>query len=214
MNPEVIMQIAYLLYEGLTTLDIVGPYEVLTRLPEAAGVFVAAEKGPVIADTGILSLNATATFDEVREPAIVVVPGGSRGTDRAMKDPALLSWLQDVAPTTQWMTSVCTGSLILAAAGLLDGQPATTHWNAMDHLNDLGAVATSQRVIIGDGIATAAGVSSGIDMALTLAAVIAGDDYAKALQSGIEYDPDPPFDAGSPEKAGEEITALVRAVSA
>ncbi len=174
------MQIAYLLYEGLTTLDIVGPYEVLSRLPGASGVFVAAEKGPVTADTGILSLNATATFAEVREPAIVVVPGGSRGTDRAMKDPALLSWLQDVAPTTQWLISVCTGSLILAAAGLLDGQPATTHWNAMERLNELGAVATRQRVIIGDGIATAAGVSSGIDMALTLAAVIAGDDYAKA----------------------------------
>ncbi|MFV1992140.1 MAG: DJ-1/PfpI family protein [Acidimicrobiales bacterium] len=207
------MQIAFVLYEGLTTLDIVGPYEVLVRLPGASGVFVAGEAGAITADTGILSLTATASFSDVPKPDIVVVPGGTSGTDVAMKDERLLSWLQDVAPTTTWMTSVCTGSLILASAGLLKGIPATTHWGAMDRLGDLGAVATKQRVIIGDGIATAAGVSAGIDMALTLAAEIAGADYARALQLGIEYGPHPPFDAGSPEKAGEELTALVQAVS-
>ncbi|HYM55543.1 MAG TPA: DJ-1/PfpI family protein [Solirubrobacteraceae bacterium] len=206
------MKIAIPLYDRLTALDAIGPYEVLSRLPGASVSFVAAEPGPVRTDNGMLTLLAERSIDEVAEPDIVLVPGGP-GEVAARAGEPLLEWLRKVDETSTWTTSVCTGSLILAAAGLLDGRRATTHWLAFDELRRLGAELVSERVVFDGKIVTAAGVSAGIDMALTLAAAIAGEQVAQAIQLGIEYDPQPPFDAGSPAKAPAEIVELLRARS-
>lgn len=206
------MQIAVALFDRFTALDAVGPYEVLVRLPGATVTFVAERTGEHRTDTGSLGAVADATFDDLPNPDVVVVPGGP-GT-RALLDPAstLASWVRAAHEHTTWTTSVCTGSLVLAAAGLLDGLDATTHWAAADLLGSLGASYSEARVVAHAErrLITAAGVSSGIDMALALAAHLAGDDVARAIQLGIEYDPQPPFDAGSPAKAGPELVALLR----
>jgi transcriptional regulator GlxA family with amidase domain len=202
------MQIAFLLYDRFTALDIIGPYDVLGSMPDAEPVFVAEESGPVRNETGTLALVADRSLEQVRAPDIVVVPGGF-GTRLLLDHEPLLSWLRAVHQTTTWTTSVCTGSLLLAAAGLLDEIPATTHWLAREKLGALGAVPVPDRVVRQGKIVTAAGVSSGIDMALRLVQVIHGDAAARAIQLGIEYDPRPPFDAGSPEKAPPEITDAV-----
>ena len=204
------MQIAILLFERFTALDAVGPYEVLGRLPGARTVFVADRSGPVTTDVGTLALTATATLDEVTSPDVLVVPGGP-GQIARMTDARLLDWLRAVDATTTWTTSICTGSLLLAAAGLLDGRQATSHWLALDQLPAFGAQPTGERVVFDGKYVTAAGVSSGIDMALTLAGRIAGDGVAQTLQLGIEYDPQPPYDAGSPDKAPAPIVAALRA---
>jgi transcriptional regulator GlxA family with amidase domain len=161
-------------------------------------------------DTGALAVTVDATFDEVPSPDVVVVPGGP-GT-RALLEPGRLhEWIRAVHPGTQWTTSVCTGALVLGAAGLLDGLEATTHWGALDELAPLcGTVVGDRRIVQQGKIVTAAGVSAGIDMALWLVARIAGDDMSRAIQLGIEYDPQPPFDAGSTAKAGPELVALLR----
>jgi transcriptional regulator GlxA family with amidase domain len=203
------MEIAILVFDGLTALDAVGPSEVLWRLPGAELRYVGKERGPVQTETGPLRVFADHTLDEVTEPEILVVPGGM-GTRALLDDEELLSWVRAVHERTRWTTSVCTGSLILAAAGVLDGMPATGHWLQMERLGALGAVPTGERVVREGKIITAAGVSSGIDMALTLVALEAGDEVAQAIQLAIEYDPQPPFDAGSPEKAPEAIVELVR----
>ena len=218
------MQIAYLLYDRFTALDITGPHDVLNSVPGNESIFVAEAAGPVRNESDTLSLVADASIDEVTSPEIVVVPGGF-GT-RALVEGALqakpksdpfdeseplLSWLRQVHETSTWTTSVCTGSLLLAAAGLLDGAPATTHWLARDLLKELGAVPVAERVVEHGKIVTAAGVSSGIDMALGLVQKIHGDEVAQAVQLGIEYDPEPPLDAGSPEKAPQPIVDLVTA---
>jgi putative intracellular protease/amidase len=207
------MDIAILIYDRLTALDAVGPYEVLSRLPEARVTFVAERSGPRRTDTGALALLADATLDEHPTPDIVLVPGGP-GQEALMEDGPVHDWLRAAHAGTTWTTSVCTGSLILAAAGILDGKRATTHWAALEQLAELGALAVSERVVFDGKIVTAAGVSAGIDMALTLAERIAGPELAQAIQLGIEYDPQPPFDAGSPAKAPAEIVAAVRAVAA
>jgi putative intracellular protease/amidase len=199
------MQIAFLIFEGLTALDAVGPYEVLSRLPGAETSFLAVEPGMKRTDNGVLGLVADRSIDEVPSPDIVVVPGGMSGVDATMEDERALDWLRRAHETTQWTTSVCTGALILGAAGLLKGLRATTHWAAYDRLAALGAEPVADRVVMQGKIVTAAGVSSGIDMALTLAAKIAGDDFAQGLQLGIEYDPQPPFDCGSPAKAPAHV---------
>ena len=204
------MQIALLLYDGFTALDIVGPYDVLARLPGAEPVFVAEAAGPVRNESGTLALVADRTLEEVPTPDVLVVPGGF-GSRRLLDHEPLLSWIRSAHRTSSWTTSVCTGSLLLAAAGLLDGAPATTHWLARDTLASLGARPVADRVVRHGRIVTAAGVSSGIDMALTLAALLQGDAAAQAIQLGIEYDPEPPFHAGSPERAP---AAVVEAVSA
>ncbi len=157
-------------------------------------------------DTGRLGLNVDATFDEVDAPEVVVVPGGP-GQEAMMDDERLLAWLRQVHETTRWTTSVCTGALILGAAGLLEARNATTHWLAMDELAKQGARPTKQRVVVDGRIITAAGVSAGIDMALRLAALLVGDEGAQAVQLGIEYAPDPPFSAGSPDTAPPEVVA-------
>jgi transcriptional regulator GlxA family with amidase domain len=204
------MQIAYLLYDRFTALDIVGPHDVLNSVPGNESIFVAKESGPVRNESDTLSLVADASLDEVTSPDIVVVPGGF-GTRALLEHEPVLSWLRRAHETSTWTTSVCTGSLLLAAAGLLDGAPATTHWLARDLLGQLGAVPVSERVVEHGKIVTAAGVSSGIDMALGLVQRINGDEVAQAVQLGIEYDPEPPLDAGSPEKAPEPIVELVTA---
>jgi transcriptional regulator GlxA family with amidase domain len=201
------MQIAIVLYDRLTALDAIGPYQVLGLMPGAEVVFVGERAGPVRNDISSLGLIADAGFAEVPSPDIVVVPGA---LDPPLSDGPLREWLGAVDATTTWTTSVCTGSLILAAAGLLTGRTATTHWTAYDELTRLGATPTSNRVVFDGKYVTAAGVSAGIDMGLTLAGKIAGDDVARAIQLVIEYDPQPPYDAGSPDKAPEEIVASVR----
>lgn len=202
------MQIACLLYDGFTALDIVGPYDVLRSMPGAECVFVAEQPGPVANESGTLSLVAARGLDEVLTPEIVVVPGGF-GTRRLLEHEPLLSWLRSTHESTVYTTSVCTGALLLAAAGLLVDVPAATHWLARDQLEALGARPVSQRVVQHGKIITAAGVSAGIDMALRLAALIHGDAVAQAIQLGIEYDPEPPYDAGSPDKAPPEIVQAV-----
>ncbi|MFF4954656.1 DJ-1/PfpI family protein [Streptomyces chattanoogensis] len=203
------MQIAILLYDRFTALDAVGPYETLSRLPGAETVFVAERTGTYRNDTGSLGLVADAAPADVTAPDILVVPGGP-GQIAHMKDGALHEWIRAVDARTTWTTSVCTGSLILAAAGLLKGRRATSHWLALDQLPALGAEPTGERVVFDGKYVTAAGVSSGIDMGLALAGRIAGDAVGQAIQLGIEYDPQPPYDAGSPDKAPAEITAMMR----
>lgn len=206
------MQTAILLYPDLTALDAIGPYDVVSRIPDNEVVFVAQRRGEHRTDQGSLGLIADATFDEVTEPDVVVVPGGF-GTRRLMHDDAHLDWIRRVHERTTWTTSVCTGSLLLGAAGLLHGLDATTHWASYDLLASTGAVPTEQRVVERGKIITAAGVSSGIDMALHLTAHLGGDDMAKAIQLSIEYDPQPPFDCGAPSKAPTEMIQLLRAIT-
>lgn len=202
------MQIALVLYDGFTSLDIVGPYDVLRSMPGADPVFVAENPGPVRDDSGTLAMVADRTLAEVSCPEIVVVPGGF-GTRRLLGHEPLLSWIRRAHETTTWTTSVCTGSLLLAAAGLLDGTPAATHWLARDTLASLGARPVAGRVVQQGKIITAAGVSAGIDMALRLVALVHGDAVAQAVQLGIEYDPEPPFDAGSPDRAPAPVVEAV-----
>jgi putative intracellular protease/amidase len=206
------MKIAILLYDGFTALDAIGPYEVLSRLPDSSLTFVAQEAGPVRTDNGILTLVAESAIDDLVPPDIVLVPGGP-GEVAARAGGPVLDWLRGVDETSTWTTSVCTGSLILASAGLLQGKRATSHWLALEQLGRLGAVPVAERVVFDGKLVTAAGVSAGIDMALTLAARIAGDQVAQAIQLAIEYDPHPPFDAGSPAKAPADVVALLRARS-
>jgi transcriptional regulator GlxA family with amidase domain len=204
------MQIAYLLYDRFTALDITGPHEVLNSVPGNESVFVAENRGPVRNESDTLSLVADASLAEVPNPDVLVVPGGY-GTRALLEHEPLLGWIREVHETTTWTTSVCTGALLLAAAGLLDGAPATTHWLVRDLLAQLGAKPVAERVVEHGKIVTAAGVSAGIDMALTLVQRINGDEVAQAVQLGIEYDPEPPLDAGSPEKAPEPVVELVTA---
>lgn len=199
------MQIAVLLYQGFTTLDAVGPYELLARLPGAETVFVAKE-ATVRNDQGSLALVADRTLAEVPSPDIVLVPGGPDSRE-AMNDPEIQAWLRTADETSTWTTSVCTGSLILAAAGILDGRRATTHWLAYEELRALGVEPTGERVVFDGKYVTAAGVSSGIDMALHLLGRIGGDELAQTIQLLTEYDPQPPYDAGSPDKAPAAIVA-------
>jgi putative intracellular protease/amidase len=203
------MQIAIPLYDRFTALDAVGPYEVLCRLPGARVEFVAVEPGVIRTDTRMLTVMIDQSLDAVPSPDVVVVPGGI-GSRTAMHDDRLLDWLRGAHSTTRYTTSVCTGALILGAAGVLDGLKATTHWCAMDRLES----PVSERVVEQGKVITAAGVSAGIDMALMLAAKIAGDDVVQAIQLGIEYDPQPPFDSGSPDKAPAHVKELVRAAEA
>jgi putative intracellular protease/amidase len=205
------VRIAIPIFDEFTALDAIGPYEVLQRLPGAEVVFVGHRAGPVRTDNGFLAVTADATFDEVPDPDVVVVPGGI-GTRSLLEDEPILGWIRSAHPTTTFTTSVCTGSLLLAAAGLLDGLTATTHFAARKLLADLGANPVNDRVVahLDRRIITAAGVSSGIDMALQLAELLTDRTTAEALQLEIEYDPQPPFDTGSLEKAGEDVITRLK----
>jgi putative intracellular protease/amidase len=206
------MQIAILLYNRFTVLDAIGPYQVLSGIPGAETVFVAEQPGPIRDEVGSLVLSARASLDDVPRPDVVVVPGGPGQNDQ-MQDGPVHDWLRTADQTSTWTTSVCTGSLILAGAGLLAGRRATTHWLAMDELGALGATPAGDRVVSDGKYVTAAGVSSGIDMALTLAGRLAGDEAAQAIQLMIEYDPQPPYDAGSADRAPAEIVTRLRSRS-
>jgi transcriptional regulator GlxA family with amidase domain len=208
------MQIAIGLFSGFTALDAIGPYQVFTQLPEAEVVLCAAETGEVADDMGLLRLNISHTFDEISSPEIIVVPGGFITRKLAPDGDPIVDWVTAVHPRTTHTTSVCTGALVLGAAGILNGLDATTHWFAYDELAKYGATPTEQRVVRRGKVWTAAGVSAGIDLALTLVAETHGPEVAQAIQLGIEYDPQPPFDAGAPSKAPAEILELVRSISA
>jgi len=203
------MKVAILLYEDFTALDAIGPYEVLRFLPGTEVQFVGKRRGVAKSDSGFLSIVTEHDITSVSSADILVIPGGP-GQIVAERDPEILDWVQRIHATTQFTTSVCTGSIILGAAGLLRGLRATTHWMYLERLREFGAEPTLERVVPQGKIVTAAGVSSGIDMALTLAATIAGPDVAQSLQLSIEYDPQPPFDAGSPKKAPAHVTEMVR----
>ena len=202
------MKINILLYDRMTALDVVGPYEVLSRLPGAEVLFVAEQPGPVRADTGFLSLVADAGLADAPDADLVLVPGGYAAP---VRPGPVLDWLRAADAVSTWTTSVCSGALTLAAAGLLTGRRATTHWLAMERLAALGAVTVPARTVIDGKYATAAGVSAGIDLALELVGRLAGPFVAQAAQLGIEYDPQPPFTAGSPATAPEPVVAFVRA---
>jgi transcriptional regulator GlxA family with amidase domain len=207
------MEIAILIYDKLAALDAVGPYEVMRNVPGWDVRFVGKEKGDTRTEDGALGMVADFSLDEVREPDIVLVPGG-KGSRPLMHDGELLQWLRDVDRATKWTTSVCTGSLLLGAAGLLEGRRATGNWLVLEALRQFGADPVGGRWVEDGKVVTAAGVTAGIDMALHLVAEEAGPEVAQAVQLGIEYDPDPPFDSGSPEKAPPEIVELVRQVAA
>ncbi|WP_406260031.1 DJ-1/PfpI family protein [Streptomyces nigra] len=203
------MHIAMVLYDRFTALDIVGPYEALSRIPDARVDFVAETAGPVRADTGFLSLVADRALADVPHPDVVVVPGGP-GTFTELENEKLLDWLRTADATTTWTTSVCSGSLLLAAAGLLRGRRAASHWLTLDFLPQYGAEPTADRVVVDGKYVTGAGVSAGIDMALTLVGTVAGDEHAQAVQLLTEYDPQPPYDAGSPLKAPAHLVEEFR----
>jgi len=205
--------IAIAMYPEMTLLDAIGPYQVLTWLPDAEVALVGAERGPIIDDKGLVRIDIDHTFDEVRSPDVIVVPGGFVTRTMAVAGNPLVEWVRAVHPTTTWTTSVCTGALILGAAGVLDGLDATTHWIAYDELARFGAHPTEERVVVRGKVITGAGVSAGIDMALRLVIEIAGIEVAQAIQLGIEYDPQPPVDAGSPSKAPAAIRELVEAIN-
>jgi transcriptional regulator GlxA family with amidase domain len=203
-------QIAILLYPGVTALDAVGSWEVLSRMPNTEVRFVSKEAGPVITEGNTLLLGATHTIAETLSPDLVLVPGGTT-TPGQMVDDEVLDWLRKVHETNIWSTSVCTGALILGAAGILKGLPATTHWYKMGVLKIMGAKPQPEERIVRSGkVVTAAGVSAGIDLALWLAGEIAGREYAEAIQLVIEYDPHPPFDAGHMSKASKDIQKLAK----
>lgn len=198
------MQIAIGLYDRFTSLDVMGPFQVLSGLPDATVTFVAAEPGPVRDESGFLVVEATASFADLPRPDVLLVGGGIVTATLVPHHP-VVEWIRGAHPTAAWTTSVCTGSLLLAGAGVLAGVEATTHWGALDELARLGAIPVRERVVRRGKIVTGAGVSAGIDMALTLAGEIAGPEWARTLQLMMEYDPAPPFYAGSPDKAGPEI---------
>lgn len=202
------MIIALGLYQGFTSLDAIGPYEVLAYLPDAEVVLCAEEVGVVDDHNGLIHLRVDSTFGDVRSPDVLLVPGGPIAGQYAQDDHPIVDWIRQAHSHTTWTTSVCTGALLLGAAGLLDGLPATTHWAFYDDLASYGAYPTEQRVVTAGKIVTGAGVSSGIDLALTLAADIAGPEIAQTIQLAIEYDPHPPFNSGAPSKAPKPIYDL------
>ncbi len=206
------MQIAFVLYPGFTGLDALGPYEFLKMIPDADVRFLAHEKGPVPTDRGILTVEATHSFEETPSPDLLLIPGSEAETRTAMKDENLLNWLRTAHETTRWTTSVCSGSLVLAAAGLLKGHPATSHWIAQGLLEKFGAESRPHdRVVQSGKLWTAAGVSAGIDLALSLLLEICGRERTEIIQLLLEYDPHPPLTGGHPDKVSPDIFAKAKA---
>lgn len=202
-------EIVFLFYDGMTALDAVGPHEILSRLPNSRVFRAASSKGPVMTDSGLM-LQADSDLNEISQADILLIPGAGSAT--SLKHfPQTLEWVRKVHASTAWTASVCTGSLILGAAGILQGLHATTHWAAHERLKIWGAKPCHSRVVEDGKVITAAGVSAGIDMALGLAAKMAGAPFAEALQLGIEYDPKPPFNSGSPQKADPALCRMLRA---
>ncbi len=204
------MNIAIVIFPGFTALDAVGPYQVLAQLGGDV-VFVAEHAGPVT-DSGGLTFEAQAGLDDITDPEVIVVAGGIPAVAMAYTGHSIVDWLESASRSAQWTTSVCTGSLLLGAAGLIRGREATSHWYARDRLRDFGAIPVDRRVVEAGTIITAAGVSAGIDMSLTLAARLSNERTAQLLQLDIEYAPEPPFDAGSPHTAPDDVVADLRAM--
>jgi len=204
------VNIAMLVFERITVLDVVGPYEVLVRLPGATVQMVGLARGVVRSDNGACGIAADVALEEVSRADVLVVPGGF-GTRALEKDERVKAWIRAIDQTTTVTASVCTGALVLGAAGLLQGRRANTHWALRERLREHGAIPEGARVVRDGKYASAAGVSAGIDLALTLAAELASPELAQAIQLGIEYDPAPPFDAGSPERAPAAIRDAVLA---
>ena len=200
------MKVAYLLYDGFTALDMIGPYEVISRWPDAEIHFVARTLDPVATDQGLL-MQPTDSVETLRSAELVLVPGAENSLP-AMADEALLGWLRDVSAGAEWVCSVCSGAGLYGAAGLLDGRRVTTHWGFRENVRAFGAEVVVERYVFDGNLVSAAGVSAGIDMALALTARVHGEELAKALQLGIEYDPQPPFDSGAPQKADASTLRL------
>lgn len=205
-------QISFLLFPQVTQLDLTGPAQVLSRLPGAGLELVAKTPDPVPTDAGFPLLPG-ATFETAAQPDILCVPGGF-GVTGAMEDEATLAWLRSAAQGAQWVTSVCTGALVLGAAGLLRGYRATTHWASHDYLSSFGAIPVRERVVFDRNRVTGGGVTAGIDFGLALVAAIAGEEYARFVQLSLEYDPAPPFDSGAPGKADAKTLERYRTMVA
>lgn len=203
------MIIALGLYPGFTALDVIGPYQVFTTVPDAEVVLCAAEKGTVDDDHNLVHLQVDATFAEVPRPDVLLVPGGPGSLALARDDAPIVDWVREAHPHTRWTAAVCTGTLVLAAAGLLDDRPAATHWLFRDELAGYGALPSDQRVVTGDRIATGAGSSAGLDLALRLVAELTVPELAQGIQLALEYDPHPPYDSGTPDKAAAPIVDAV-----
>jgi transcriptional regulator GlxA family with amidase domain len=205
-------QIAFVAYPGFTALDMIGPYEVLRNLPGAEVRFVWHESGPITADSGVLVIGATHSLAETPSPDVILVPGGP-STPVHARDETLLEWLRQAHRTASWTASVCSGSVILAAAGLLEGRRATSHWLTLPALKAFGAIPVAdERIVHQDNVVTSAGVSAGLDLALWLAGQLGGESRAKAIQLAIEYDPQPPFDSGHMSKASATTKAAATAL--
>lgn len=205
---NVAMQIVFLFYEGMTALDAIGPHEILCRIPDAVVHRVALYPGCIKTDSQLI-LTAETPLSEISKADVLLIPGAGNATS-LQNHPEILQWVRTIHATTTWTTSVCTGSLILGAAGILEGLRATTHWAALDRLSSWDALPTQERIVEEGKVITAAGVSAGIDMALFLAEKIAGTAFAQAIQLGIEYDPAPPYNTGSPDKANPALVDALK----
>ena len=201
--------LAILLYPEFTALDVFGPHHMFINLWGEQTHLVAKSLDPVATDTGVLVQPTTTLADCPKDLLVLTVPGGTMGTLAAMQDPEIIAFLQDRAPSTRWVTSVCTGSLVLGAAGLLKGYQATSHWLTHDVLTELGATPVRERVVTDRNRITGGGVTAGIDFGLSIIEALRGRDYAETVQLFAEYDPAPPFDAGSPDKARPETKQIL-----
>ncbi len=202
------INVVFVLFPNVTQLDFTGPLQVLSRLPDASVHLAAREMRPIKTDA-VLTLNPTCTFSDCPQADVICVPGGF-GVDDAINDAALMSFVKAQAETARYITSVCTGAFVLGAAGLLNGKRATTHWAYHDELAKVGAIPVKERVVRDGNVFTGGGVTAGVDFAFALMAEIAGDDHARAVQLGLEYDPAPPFDAGAPQKAAPSALASMK----
>jgi transcriptional regulator GlxA family with amidase domain len=205
---DTVITIAFLMFDNFTALDVIGPYEILSKIPNSKVYFVGLE-AKIYTDGKGLTIKVDYSLEDIKSPDILLIPGG-QGIDSLLNDNRLLDWIRNTHKTSKWTTSVCSGALLLASSGILEGKTATTHWNRKEQLKQYGVNIVNERYHKDGKIITSAGVSAGIDMALYLLSLVTNDNYAKAVQLGIEYDPFPPFDCGSPEKAPKELLEMVK----
>jgi Transcriptional regulator containing an amidase domain and an AraC-type DNA-binding HTH domain len=202
------MKIAILIFDNFTALDVIGPYEVLSRVPNSE-IYVTAIKQGLYSDGKSLNIEAKYSLKDIANPDILIISGGF-GIDALLSNREIITWVQNAHKTSLWTTSVCSGALLLAAAGILKNCKATTHWNRKKQLKEYGVSIVNERFVKDGKIITSAGVSAGIDMALYLVSLLVNERMAQAIQLSMEYDPKPPFDSGSPEKAPKEIVEALK----